>query len=174
VTTLPAGYGSLRQEDVSVSVRLPLVLVRALPLNESIIRLLAPDSYRALRGLRDSHRTAIEQSASRLGVERPSLWYFSYFGLQPDARFTARDVDIQSGGRDYRPLDVIPLTTGFSTERVDQRQVQSAIYLFDQGIDPNQPLVVTVESVQSTDWNAVIPVIERERALVRSRAAARP
>jgi hypothetical protein len=171
---IPPGYGSLRQEDISVSVRLPLVLVRLMPLDESVIRLLSPDSYRALRELRDGHRDAIAQSARRVGVERPSLWYVSFFGLAPDARFTARDVDVLSGGRDFRPLDVIPLTAGFGEERVGQRQVQSAIYVFAGGINPNQPLTIRVESRQSTDWGAVIPIIERERALVRSRAAARP
>jgi hypothetical protein len=48
--------------------------------------------------------------------------------------------------------------------------VQSAIYVFDNGVDPNQPLTITVEGVQSTSWNSVLPVIERERALVRTRA----
>ncbi|MBX6333636.1 MAG: hypothetical protein IRY91_17455, partial [Gemmatimonadaceae bacterium] len=171
---IPPGYGSLRQEDLSVSVRLPLVLVRLMPLDESVIRLLSPDSYRALRELRDGHRDAIVRSAQRVGVERPSLWYVSFFGLAPDARFTARDVDVLSGGRDFRPLDVIPLTAGFGEETVGQRQVQSAIYVFAGGINPNQPLAIRVESRETTDWGAVIPIIERERALVRSRAAARP
>ncbi len=42
---VPAGYGSLRQDDISVKVRLQTVLVRAIPLDESVIRLLSPDSY---------------------------------------------------------------------------------------------------------------------------------
>lgn len=171
---VPAGYGSLRQENVAVTIRLPLVLVRAIPLDESIIRLLSPDSYRALRGLRDGRQDAIARSAARLGVARPSLWYVSFFGLEPDARFTARDIVITSGGREFRPLDVIPLTAGFSEERVGQRQVQSAIYLFDTGIDPDHPLTIAVEGVSSAAWADVIPVIERERALVRARSAARP
>lgn len=171
VGLVPAGYGSLRQEDISVRVRLPLVLVRLTPLDESIIRLLSPDSYRALRGLRDGQRAAIARSAARLGIQQPSLWYISFFGLQPDARFTARDVDILSSGRDFRPLDVIPLTSGFGEERVAQREVQSAIYLFDDGLELGHPLTITVNGVPTTSWSAVLPVIERERALVRSRAA---
>lgn len=171
---VPAGYGSLRQEDLAVSIRLPQILVRCIPLDEGTIRLLSPDSYRALRGLRESQRDAIAADARRLGIERPSLWYLQYYGLQPDARFTARDVVISSGGRDHLPLDVLPLSAGFSSERVGQGQVQSGIYVFDGGIDPTQPLAITVESVRSTAWSAVIPVIERERALVRSRAAAGP
>ncbi|HEX6536703.1 MAG TPA: hypothetical protein VF041_19100 [Gemmatimonadaceae bacterium] len=168
-SVVPPGYGSLRQEDVAVTVRLPLVLTRLIPLDESIIRLLSPDSYRALRELRDGRRGAVERVSERLGVQRPSLWYVSYFGLQPDARYSARDVRIVSAGREFTPLEVIPLTAGFGAERVGQREVQSALYVFDQGIDPNQPLTITVESVTSTAWRAVVPVIERERALIRSR-----
>ena len=169
---VPPGYGSLRQDDISVRVRLPQILVRAIPLDESVIRLLSPDSYRALRELRDGggRRERIERSATRLGVHDPSLWYVSYFGLQPDARYSSGDMDIVSGGREFRPLDVIPLSAGFGSERVGQRAVQSAIYLFDHGIDTDHALTVTVESVPTTSWNSVIPVIERERALVRSRS----
>jgi hypothetical protein len=168
--SIPVGFGTLRQEDIAAQVRLPQLLVRAIPLDESVIRLLSPDSYRALRALYDGQRDAIARSAARLGVHSPSVWYVSYFGLQPDARFTAREVDIASGGRDFRPLDVLPLTAGFGEERVGQGQVQSALYVFDAGIDPYQPLTVTVESTPSTSWGRVLPAIERERALVRSRA----
>ena len=169
---VPAGYGSLRQDDISVKVRLQTVLVRAIPLDESVIRLLSPDSYRALRGLRDGggRREQVLRAASRVGVQDPSLWYVSYFGLQPDAQYVSGDMDIVSGGRDFRPLDVLPLTAGFGSQRVGQREVQSAIYIFDHGIDTDHPLTVSVQSVPTTSWTQVIPVIERERALVRSRA----
>jgi len=173
-TLLPAGYGSLRQDDIAIQVRLPQILVRALPLDEGIIRLLSPDSYRALHELREGQRTAVARDAERLGVSRPSLWYLSFFGLQPDARFTARDVTVSSGGRDYRPLDVIPLSAGFGGGLVGQREVQSAIYVFPSAVDPSQPLTLAVESVPGTSWSSIIPVIERERAFIRSRVSGRP
>lgn len=171
---VPAGYGSLRQDDISLKVRLPQILVRAIPLDESVIRLLSPDSYRALRELRDGggRREQIARSAARLGVQDPSLWYVSYYGLQPDATYSSSAIDIVSAGRDFQPLDVIPLSAGFGSERVGQREVQSAIYVFDHGIDTDHGLTVTIESVPTTSWSTIIPVIERERALVRSRSRA--
>lgn len=167
---VPAGYGTLRQDDISVQIRLPSVLVRATPLDESVIRLLSPDSYRALRALRDGQQGAVDRSATQTGINRPSLWYLSFFGLQPDSRYTARDVDIMSGATDFRPLDVLPLTAGFGSERVGQRQVQSAVYVFDNGIDLYQPLTITVNGVSGSSWTTVIRTIEQERALVRARA----
>jgi hypothetical protein len=169
---IPAGYGSLRQEDVAVRIQLPGVQVRMLPLDESVLRVLSPDSYRALRDLQEGSRGEITRIASRYGVRTPSLWYASYFGLQPDTRISPMEVVIGSTGRDYRPLDVVPLSAGFGQQRIGQREVQSAIYVFEEGINVNQPLVVTVESVRNTSWGTILRTIERERALVRSRATA--
>lgn len=169
---IPAGYGSMRQEDVAVRVLLPGVQVRLIPLDESVIRVLSPDSYRALRDLLEGSREEITRVASRYGVRAPSLWYASFFGLQPESRFSPMEVVIGSTGRDYRPLDLVPLSSGFWQQRIRQREVQTAIYVFEEGINVNQPLVITVESVRNTSWSAILRAVERERALVRSRATA--
>jgi hypothetical protein len=77
---------------------------------------------------------------------------------------------ISSVGREFRPLEVIPLTTGFGQQRLAQRERQSALYVFDPQIDVNQPLTVLYETTTSSDWTASLSKIERERAVVRSRA----
>jgi hypothetical protein len=170
---LPVGFGTLRQEDLSLRIQLPAVMVRAIPLDESVIRVLSPDSYRAMHDLVASRQAELDERARRYGVRRPSLWYFSYYGLEPDARFSPEEVIITSAGRVFRPLSIVPLTPGFGEQRLEQRGVQTAIYVFDDGIDVNLPLVVTVQGVPSAGWDANLRRIERERALVRSRAAAR-
>ncbi len=50
----PAGLGSLRQEDIAVRLDLGNVQFRIMPLDELILRLLAPDSYSALHSLREA------------------------------------------------------------------------------------------------------------------------
>src|SRR5688572_30281920 len=170
---LPVGYGTLHQEDIALRIPLPAVLVRAIPLDESVIRVLSPDSYRGLHELVASRQAELDERARRYGVRRPSLWYFSYYGVQPDARFSPEEVVITSAGRVFRPLSIVPLTTGFGEQRLEQRGVQTAIYVFDDGVDVNLPLIVTVQGVPSAGWEANLRRIERERALVRSRAAAR-
>jgi hypothetical protein len=67
----------------------------------------------------------------------------------------------------------MPLSPGFGEQRLAQRGVQTALYLFDDGIDVNLPLILTVQGATSTSWEANLRRLERERALVRSRAAAR-
>jgi hypothetical protein len=103
------------------------------------------------------------------------VWYVSFFALeQGETRFSPQEFIIGNSGRDFRPLDIVPLTPGFGEYRLKQREVQSALLVFDGQIDLNQPVTAQLESVPSvTDWNTVLQRVERERALVRSRAAAK-
>jgi len=59
----PVGYGKLTQSDISISIRSNPVEVRFTPLNERLLRLLAPDAYRALRGMVETHQAAIPRRA---------------------------------------------------------------------------------------------------------------
>lgn len=168
---VPAGTGTLRQDDISIRFVAKGVQVSALPLDENVIRLLSPDSYRALRGIVESRRRDLDVIARRLGVREYRLWYVSFHGLEPDARFSPRELFITSAGRDLRPLDVLPLTSGFGEQRLVQRQTQSALYLFDESLDVGHPITVTYESVRNASWNStLLQRLERERALARSRA----
>ena len=169
---VPPGFGTLRQDDIAIRLQLPGVQVKAIPLDETVIRLLSPDSYRALRDLQESRRADLSAVARRFGLQQYRLWYVSYFGLAPDARFSPNEVTITNNGRDFRPLDVLPITAGFGENRLQQRQTQAAIYLFDGALDVSQPLTLRVESASDAEtWTAALRRIERERALVRSRAS---
>ena len=168
---IPVGFGTLRQDDVALRVQLPNVLVKAIPLDEPVIRTLSPDSYRALRGILISRQTDVERIAQRYNLRERNVWLVSFFGVQADARFSPREVRVTSVGRDFRPLEVIPLTTGFGEQRLQPRETQSALYLFEDGLDVEQGLTLAVESEQTDAWQAILRVIERERALIRSRAA---
>jgi hypothetical protein len=168
---VPAGYGSLRQDDIAIRLEPQGLIVRAIPLDEGIIRLLTPDSYRALRDLQESSRRSIDAVARRSGGRAPDLWYVSFYGLEENARFSPMDLVITSGGQDFRPVDVIPLSTGFGEQRLRQRETQSAVYLYPGDIDVDHPLKVTFQGQQSVIWEQLLQRIERERALVRARAS---
>ena len=171
---MPAGLGSLRQDDIAIKLQLPDVLVKLTPLDESVIRTLSPDSYRALRELAESRRAALARLASQHGFLRGDVWYVSFFGLAPEARFSPLELTVTSAGRDFRPAEVIPLTAGFGSQRLRPRETQSALYLFDDAVDVDQPLTVSLAGQQSVSWTSILRTIERERALIRSRAARRP
>ena len=169
--SVPVGYGTLRQDDIAIRMELPGLIVRAIPLEENLIRLLTPDSYRALRELQESNKQSIAAVTRRTGGRSPDLWYVSFYGVLPDVHFSPMELVITSSGRDFRPLEVIPLSSGFGEQRLKQREAQSAIYLFDEAIDLDQPLSVTFQNVRDDTWEQVLTRIERERALVRARAS---
>ena len=168
---IPAGFGSLRQDEIAIRLEPQGLIVRAIPLDETVIRLLTPDSYRALRDLEESNRRSIEGITRRSGGRSPDLWYVSFYGLEENARFSPMELVITSGGQDFRPLDVIPLSTGFGEQRLRQRETQSAVYVFPGDIDVDHPLTVSFQGQQSVIWEQLLQRIERERALVRARAA---
>jgi hypothetical protein len=171
---IPVGYGTLRQDDIAIRIELQGLIVRAIPLDENLIRLLTPDSYRALRDLQESNKQAIAAVTRRTGGRAPDLWYVSFFGVEPDVHFSPMELVITSSGRDFRALEVLPLSSGFGEQRLKQRETQSAIYLFDEAIDLDQPLSVTFQTVRSEDWEQILTRVERERALVRARASRPP
>jgi hypothetical protein len=168
---VPAGFGTLRQDDIAIRLELQGLIVRAIPLDENLIRLLTPDSYHALRDLQESNKQPIAAVTRRTGGRAPDLWYVSFYGVQPDVTFSPRELVITSSGRDFRALEVLPLSSGFGEQRLKQRETQSAIYLFEDAIDLDQPLSVMFQNVRNDDWEQILTRVERERALVRARAS---
>jgi hypothetical protein len=176
---VPPGFGTLRQDDISIVLEGDGFRVSALPLEESVIRLLAPDSYRGLRSTVESKRQLIRQRASVRGVRDPRVWQVRFFGRAPDARFVPTDITVSSGGREYRPIDVIGVSPGFSEQRLQPRETQTGLLLFEDGLDVSQPVVVSMGTARNTDWGwdppvAILKALDTERATARARAAGRP
>ncbi|HSA54225.1 MAG TPA: hypothetical protein VLE53_00920 [Gemmatimonadaceae bacterium] len=168
---VPAGYGSLRQEDIAIRLKVQGIQVQAIPLDETVIRLLSPDSYRAMRELVSSQGRTLETISRRTALRSFSLWDVRFHGDEPgETPFSPMEFIVTSVGRDFRPIDIIPLTAGFGRQRLQQRATQRALYVFDPQVDVNQPLTVQYETSRSADWTLILPRLERERALVRSRA----
>jgi hypothetical protein len=93
--------------------------------------------------------------------------------LAPDARFVPTDITVSSGGREFRPFDVIPISAAFGTQRLQPRETQTGLLLFDEGLDVGQPLVVTMGSERNTDWDGILRRVDAERAAIRGRASAK-
>lgn len=175
-TLVPPNLGTLRQDDISIVLQPEGVRVTAIPLDEAVIRTLAPDSYRTLHAIVEGKRQQILQRAQVHNIRNPRVWYVRFYGLAPNARFVPTDVTVTSGGRDYRPFDVVPITPGFGTERLQPRETQAGLLLFDEGVDVTQPLVVTMGGERNVDWSndattaAILNKLDAERASIRARA----
>lgn len=157
---VPPGHGTLRQEEVTLTIRSGSLQVKVTPLAESVIRLLAPDTYRRL------HALASSRPADAAGRE---LFLVSFFSYDPDVPFTPEDLSMLHRGALLRPAAIHPLTNGFGRQRLQQRETQSALYAFDQAFNYDLPWVVRYGlSESSTDWLTIQQRLERERARVRA------
>jgi hypothetical protein len=168
----PAGYGTLRQDDVSLRLRTTTVLIQVVPLDERVIRLLSPDSYSPLHRLVESKADEMNAAASRLGISSPSLFLVTFFGLEREALFNPDDLTVTSQNRLFRPAQTFPLSPLWSAQQLGQRETATAIYLFDDGIRTLDPFTIEYAGRRNDNWDQVLRTLERERASVIARAAA--
>lgn len=168
--TIPAGYGSLRRDDIVVRFSTSAIEVQVLPLDEQVIRLLAPDTYRSLHQLIKSRSADIAEAASRAATDQATLFMVTYLGVVPQARFNPEDLNITSHGRSFRPVGIVPLSPTWSSFQLDAREQAAAIYLFDPGISLREEMVVSYQGQSSGSWNNSIRRLDQERARVKARA----
>ena len=172
--TVPAGFGSLRRDDIALRFATDQLQLQVLPLDERVIRLLASDTYRSLEQLLESRRADITDASRRAGLLNPTLVMVTFYGQASGARFTPEDVQLQSRGRLFRPVGFIPLSPTWNTLQLDQRQQAVAIYLYDEGISWLEDLGVSYQGSPAASWTRALQVLEQERARVRARAQSRP
>jgi len=168
--TIPVGYGTLRRDDVVMRMSTGTIEVQILPLDEQVIRLLAPDTYRSLIQLEQSKALDIKDAAARGGTDNPTLVMVTFLGVVGEARFNPEDLNITSGGRLFRPVGIVPLSPTWSSYQLDARQQAVAIYLFEPGISVREQLTVSYQGLSSEGWSRSLRLLDQERARVKARA----
>jgi hypothetical protein len=169
----PKGFGTLKLDDIALLFSTQDVRVRVLPLDERVIRLLAPDSYESLSGLKRLEQADVDTAAQAFGVTNPTLFLVSFYGLKERAPFTPEDLTVQSRGRFFRPFAFVPTSPRWGERQVDRRETVLAVALFEAGIALfDDQLVVSYGTVTTTAWAGIARVLDRERAAVLARASA--
>ena len=169
--TIPIGFGTLKRDDIVVRFATDQVEIQVLPLAQSVIRLLLPDTYRSLADLIKTKQSQLDDAAQRAGVQHPILVMVSFYGLVPQARFVPEDINITSRGQLFRPVGIVPLSPTWSAQQLDARQQAVALYLFDEGISFREALTVSYEGLSNDSWSrGAMRALERERARVLARA----
>lgn len=162
----PAGFGTLREGDVTITLAVGDVQVRVTPLEESVIRTTAPDTERRLRGIADAYRAEAEAGA---GPEA-TLFLVSFFSLGADVSFNPDDLHIVSRNARLRAAAILPVTPGWGRRRLRQRETETAVYVFGPGVDLESELAVLYGMEESRAWTAILPRIQAERSRARARA----
>jgi hypothetical protein len=168
---LPVGLGSLSQDDLAVRLRTDALEVRFVPLDERMIRLLAPDAYRSLHALRIRERARIDSVAREAGFSAPSAVLVSFYARQPGARIQPELLTVGVRSRQLYPLGIIPMSASFSSQQLELRQPATAIYLYEEQLPIAEPFTVSYGGVTSNEWQRKLPTLERERARIGSRVA---
>lgn len=159
---IPAGYGTLRQDDITLELRVDGVQLRVTPLAEGIIRLTAPDTWERLSAAR------VRGGA---GAGGGSLFLVAVHTEEPGGgTFEPMDLEIASQGTVHRATSIVGLTPGWGTGRLRQRATEQAVYVFPAAVDPDTELVVQMGRARNESWAGRIPLLEAERARVRARA----
>ncbi len=158
----PPGYGTLRQEDVSISLASGNLQLMVTPLHESVIRVTAPDTERRLAAMAEAHRSS--------GGEGAALFLVSFFSGQPDVRFVPEEVQLISRGIRLRPGTITPVTPTWGQRRVRQRRTEMAVYSFIGEVDLESDVILAYGLEQTRMWSTILPRIQAERARARARA----
>jgi hypothetical protein len=171
---VPAGYGTMTQNDLALRVQNDDLEIRFVPLDLRVTRLLARDAYQSLLGLVEANRRGIDSVASRAGVSQPGLALVSFFGRRPDVHFDAQTLTLLVRNRVLRPTGTLPLTPRFTSGQLGVRDQASAIYVFEETIPVDDSFTFSYASLTSDDWQGKQPALERERARVAARAREQP
>jgi hypothetical protein len=162
---VPAGYGTLAQDEFTLTLQSGPLQAKVTPLAESVIRLAAPDTYERLAGIAGSARTSLLSASNR----DASLFLVSFFSREPTVRYEPESIQIVNGGLRYRPTAIHAVTPGWGGQRLRQEETQIAVYAFDRAIDLELTLAVEYEGARDTSWEGILNRLELERARVRGR-----
>lgn len=166
-TLVPAGFGTLKLDDITVSLRDGPLLIKVTPLAEGVIRLLATDTYDRLHSIAESKRADATNAA---GGREPELFFVSFFSYQADVAFQPEDLQLSHQGRVLRAAAILPVTPGWGRQLLAQQDQQIAVYAFDEPIKYDLAIIVRYGFNDVDAWSRIIPKLENERARVRAKA----
>jgi hypothetical protein len=165
---IPAGHGTLRQEELAIRLRRGELELFVVPLDEAVIRTAAPDTWERLSALGRSHR---QWFRDRTGSDAPyRLFLVALYTEAEPLAFEPDEMAVVTGGIRLRPVLHRGLTPAWDQRRIQPGEPQMAIYAFPPEVRLDADLEVEYHEVRSRDWARVLPAIEAEQARVRARA----
>lgn len=159
----PTGFGTLRQEDVSISLASGDLRLLVTPLQRSVTHVTAPDTEQRLNALTEAHAAAGREDGT-------GLFLVSLYSDRPDVGFVPEDVQLIAQGFRLRPIFIQPLTPSWGERRLGQREQALAVYDYGASVDLEREIVLVYGLAQSAQWSAILPRVQAERGRVRARA----
>lgn len=171
---LPAGYGRLGQDDISLRLSAGDLEVRFLPLEERVLRLLTTDSYKAYHDLRDSKRAQTDSVGARAGAAATGLALVTFFSARDGVRFEPQDIAIDASGQQFRAVGIVPVSANFTNQQLNTREQASAILVFDRPLPLSQEFTLSYQAFQTDAWRSRLTIITREKDRIQIRMRSGP
>ena len=169
----PAGFGTLNQDDIAVSLRLDDLEIRIVLLDERVLRLLAPDAYASLHGILQSRAAEIDTISRRNGVAVPGILFVTFFARRSGARFDPQNLNLVIRNQLYRPIGVVRYSSNFNSQQLEVRQQASGLFLFEETLPVFEPFTISYGTAATDAWEGKLTRIQRERARVMGRGVRR-
>lgn len=168
---LPAGYGTLSIDDITLQMSTDQLDIRVVPLDERILRLAKPSVDSSMNQLIAQFQGKIQEAAARYGLSTPGLALVTFYSRQPNARYSPEDFTILSPGREYRAMVMIPYSANFNNGQLDLRQRATAIYVFEEllPVETNFGIRYGVDAFPDA-WSGIRLKLDREKARVIARS----
>ena len=167
---IPPGLGTLSQDDIALTMRQEELEIRVVPLDERVLRLLTPDSYRSLHDLAQQRSPQVDSVSRQNGVSLPGIFLVTFFGRRQGARFDPQNLNLQVRGQLFRPIGVVPYSSNFNSQQLDQRQQATGLILFEEPVPVFETFTVSY-GVISDAWEGKLAKIQRERSRVLGRSS---
>ncbi len=149
------GSGILETDDISVSLEGEDIWVRITPIDESILRYCTDDT-------RKMYITILSTHPEITGDLKAKKFLMHFQGRkEPETYFDPTEFEIIQQGVRYKPLMIIPHTSGF-----DKRVLpffgnpEMAIYLFSEEIDFEYSIIFKYKTLENRDWDQIIERIK--------------
>jgi hypothetical protein len=169
---LPIGQGRLNQDVLTLRVGTGSLDIRFVPLEESVMRLLSQDGYRALSTMISDQRAMLDSLSLRRGVREPGLALVTFYGLAPNTRFDPQLLTVSLRNQLYRPVAILPLSPSFSNQQLDVRGQATAIFVFERPLPVLEPFTVSYLTSTTSEWERKLPRLNAERSRILGRAKA--
>jgi hypothetical protein len=163
---LPTGRGRLRLDDITLTWTSGTLQIRLTPLDERVLRLLAPDGYAAMRAQLQAVQPRIDTIAMMAGVREPGVALVVFHAVAPGTRFDPRLLNLTVRGQQLRPIGTIPLSGAFSNQQLDVRDQAIGLVLFSQPIPVTEAFGASYAGSSNNSWDQRLTRFDAERTRI--------
>ncbi len=165
---LPLDKGKMRQDDIAMEWNRGTLAIRFVPLEERVVRLLAPDAEQSLHTLLATSRARIDTIATSRGLQEVGVALVTFHALAPGTRFEPMLLTLSVRGQLWRAIGDVPLSVAFGNDQLDVRSAAIGLVIFDHPIPVRESFTVGYAESKSADWGQRLTRLEAERARILS------